>query len=190
MRLRTRVHRLERLLPGPPPPTPEALREQRRWTEVVRRFVGGLERALPLLAESEQRAVQQALEDHAEGRGGALTRWLRDLRAGRCRLPGLAPEAMKALLLGWFHPDADSGMVCNQCGLEYPHRKSPPLGTWRLLPGKVPFRGPPPWYDLPRLFDACPGCGASTDAMTWSHLTGDADLPWKALDGWVGRDGR
>jgi hypothetical protein len=80
----------------------------------------------------------------------------------------------------------DNGQVCNVCGVEYPHLKRPPPGTWRALPGKVAFKDPPPWYDLPRAFDACPGCGASTYDRTWSHLTEDKNLPWKALDGWTG----
>src|SRR3984957_7253846 len=63
-------------------------------------------------------------------------------------------------------------------------------------PGKLPgghFRyeqphvDPPPWYDLPEIFKTCPHCCASTRDVTYSHLTEGMDLPWKALDGWMGR---
>ena len=78
-------------------------------------------------------------------------------------------------------------MVCNQCGLEYPRLKAPPMETWKLLPGKTPFKDPPPWYDLPCIFKSCPNCNASPYDATYPHQTRDNTLPWMKLDGWVGR---
>ena len=94
---------------------------------------------------------------------------------------------MKAVVLSWFHPTWTLSLtVCNQCGLQYPRLKTPPPHTWKVLPGKVPHVDPPPWYDLPEIFKACPHCGASNRDVTYSHLTEGMDLPWKALDGWMG----
>jgi hypothetical protein len=182
MRLRTRVDRLERRMPPPPPDRRE---ERRRWSEIARRFMRQTANAFAISTEAEQTQVAEALKEFVAQRGGPMRQWMRNLQEGHCRLPELTPEAMKAALLSWFRPDLDCGKVCNRCGLEYPDLKPPPLNEWRLLPGRIPFEGPPPWYDLPRLFDACPNCGASTYDTTWSHLTENKDLPWKALDGWM-----
>jgi hypothetical protein len=106
-----------------------------------------------------------------------------------CRLPELTPAAMKELLPAWLAPEADGGMVCRQCGLKYPKHKSPPLSEWKLLPGKKPMEGLPPWYDPPYLFEACPGCGASRHEVDWPFQA-TCDLPWKQLDGFVGQEKR
>jgi hypothetical protein len=120
-----------------------------------------------------------------------LDNWLRDPTDGRSRLPDLTAPVMKAVVLSWFHPDLDTfSYVCNHCGPQYPRLRAPPPNTWKVLPGKVPNVDPPPWYDLPELFKACPHCAASTRDATYSHLTGDIDLPWKALDGWMGQGRR
>jgi hypothetical protein len=71
-------------------------------------------------------------------------------------------------------------------GLEYPHHRSPPLSTWKLLPGRRPFDGAPPWYDLPEFFASCPHCGASRYEMDRPHLVPKHDYPWKQLDGYAG----
>jgi hypothetical protein len=63
------------------------------------------------------------------------------------------------------------------------------LSEWKLLPGKKPMKGPPPWYDLAYLFEACPGCGASRHEVDWPFQTG-YDLPCKQLDGFVGQENR
>ena len=187
MKLHTRLDRLEQRLPPPP----DDREEQRRWNRIASRFMRQTDRALALATETEQKQVAEALNDFVTQNRGPLARWLGDLREGRCRLPELSPEVMKAALLAWFHPDIDYSKVCNHCGLEYPDLKAPPMNEWRVLPGKVPQEGPPPWYDLPRVFDVCPGCGASTYDITWSHLTEGRDLPWKSLDCWLGaRPGR
>jgi hypothetical protein len=186
MHVRSKLERLERQLPPPPPPSPEDRRRQRRWARITRRFFDLVEQAAPLMNEVEQQQIGDALEACFEKLDGPLRPWVRNLQFGRCRLPELTPEVMKAVLFSWFHPDIENEMTCNHCGLAYPHLNPGPQSTWRRLPGKIPFESPPPWYDLPRVFDACPCCGASTYDMTWSHLTQEMDLPWKKLDGWMG----
>jgi hypothetical protein len=64
--------------------------------------------------------------------------------------------------------------------LEYPHRQMP-ISEWKVLPGKIPREGPPPWYDVPDFFRACPGCGASTLETDWAHLP-IPQRPWMNLD--------
>jgi hypothetical protein len=95
---------------------------------------------------------------------------------------------MRDLLLGWLHRQADGGIVCTACGLEYPRHKSPPLSEWRLLPDKRPLEGAPPWYDLPELFHACPCCGQSPcgSGMDWPHLIDGKRYPWMIQGGYVG----
>jgi hypothetical protein len=94
---------------------------------------------------------------------------------------------MKDLLVAWLSPEPDGGRVCNRCGLEYPRHRVPPVGTWRLLPGKQPGVGPPPIYDLPELFQSCPGCSASRYDCDWPHLVTGNHHVWKELDGYVGQ---
>jgi hypothetical protein len=87
---------------------------------------------------------------------------------------------MKELLLAWLSPQADGGVVCRHGGLEYPRHRSPPLGEWRLLPGRKALEGPPPWYDLPELFACCPNCGGSCRDIDWPYRTPECRRPWKA----------
>jgi hypothetical protein len=141
------------------------------------------------MSEVEQHQVVEALKASSEKCDGPLRRWVLNLQEGRCRLPELTPPVMKAVLFSWFRPGIDFEMTCNQCGLAYPHLDPGPTSSWRILPGRIPHQSPPPWYDLPRVFDACPNCGASTDDITWSHLADEMDLPWKKLDGWMGQKG-
>jgi hypothetical protein len=139
-----------------------------------------LEAALALMSEEEGQRVVDALEQFNDRQAGPFAGWFRDLAKERCRLPDLAPTAMKAVLLAWLSPECDSiARVCRQCGLEYPDHKRPPLSEWKLLPGKVPQQGPPPWYDLPDFFDACPGCGASIRDFDWATAVEGSSAPWK-----------
>jgi hypothetical protein len=160
MKLQVRISRLEKLLP-PRMLVQDIQLNQRRWGKVVDRFGLLIEQALPLMTDSEQESVDQALNQILENCSSPYEGWLSNLREGRCRLPELKPEAMKVLLLAWLSPDDDSlSVVCNQCGLEYPHRWGPP-----------------------GFFAACPGCGASSRDMNWSHLTDLTHRPWKEMDG-------
>jgi rubredoxin len=187
MRLQRRVARLEkRWLANPPVPPEDGSREE-RWESVVTRLDRLVRQADELLTDAEREQVRHAIQQLGDGLGGPYADWLKHLREGMCRLPDLTPAVMKDFLLAWLAPEANGGMVCRQCGLEYPQHKSPPLSEWKLLPGKRPFEGPPPWYDLPYLFEACPSCGASRHEVDWWFQT-FYDLPWKQLDGFVGQE--
>jgi hypothetical protein len=110
-----------------------------------------------------------------------------DVLRGRSRVPpDLTPETAAALVKAWLHPGTDKNFpeVCETCGLESPYHASPPLDQWKLLPGKYPGVGEPPWYDLPRHFAACPHCGAK--GMMWACRILERTYPWMALDGYVG----
>ena len=151
------------------------------------RFCRLLGQAEDLFSPDEDAAVEQGFRPLTEGRvlEGPYGRWLGHLMEGRCRLPELNPEAMKALLLAWLSSEVEGSWVCRGCGLEYPHRKAP-LSQWRLLPGKVPLVGSPPWYDLPAFFRACPHCGASDFDVEWAHPVTGGGRAWQELDGYVG----
>ena len=186
MRWQRRLVRLEQLWPAPPPPSKEDLRRKKRWISVVQRFGRLLGQAAKLMTVSEQERVGLDLDQIVTGFSGPFANWLTNLREGMCRLPELTSSAMKEVLLALLSPEADQGMVCRQCGLEYPQHKDPPLSQWKLLPGRQPMEGPSPWYDLPYLFAACPGCGASRDEVDWPHLIGERCYPWQQWEGYVG----
>jgi len=151
------------------------------------RLLGTTWQALPLMTEAEQEEVTCGLEQMCEWFKGPFGGWTHDLYLGRCRMPELSPETIKAVLLAWLSPEADGGMVCRGCGLEYPRHRSPPMNQWRVLPGKIPLQGPPPWYDLPEFFQACPNCGTSRFEIDWPHLVPDTERPWMNLDGFMGK---
>jgi hypothetical protein len=92
-------------------------------------------------------------------------------------MPELTPETMKELLFAWLDPEVGQPMVCKQCGLEYPRLRRPESQA-------MPAPSFP--YEIPRLFDACPACGASRYDTTWPDRVPHNDLARKALDGWLG----
>ena len=187
MSVRTRVARMERHFPPPAPPSPEELQRESCWKKIERRLIALVRESDKLLTEAESARISAVEKDYKDDRNIPLGSWLRDLQLGRSRLPKLTAPVMKAVLLSWYHPALDSfSLVCNQCGLQYPRLKALPPHTWNGLPGKVPNVDPLPRHDLPELFKTCPHCGASTHDATCSHLTEGMDLPWKALDGWIG----
>jgi hypothetical protein len=188
MRLQRRVARLERLWPAPPPPLPEDNLRKKRWASVAHRFVLLARQAGELMCDAEREQVRLAVKQLMDNFGGPFAAWVRHLQDGWCRLPELQPAVMKELLLTWLRPEVDGGMVCSQCGLEYPKHKYPPTSEWKLLPGKKPREGPPPWYDLPQFFSACPNCGASSYDIDWPHLIRECCRPWMELDGFAGRE--
>ena len=182
---RKRLAKLDVLLPQAP--TVDVKERQIRCRQVVRRLARLCEQACELMTEGEQIKVAEGFRQWVEAEQGPYAWWFRELFQGHCRLPELAPATMKELLVAWLSPDCDSmTRVCRGCGLLYPQPRVPPLNEWKLLPGKVPQVGPSPWYDLPVFFPSCPGCGASTLDIDWSHLVDQADRPWMALDGYVG----
>jgi hypothetical protein len=183
--MRSRVVELERRLPAPP--IPEDAERKKRRHRVQQRLDRLCQEASRLLTEEQARNVQEALKHWDDARWGPYARWFRELLGGRCRLPELAPPTMKELLLAWLSPDCDNfTSVCRGCGLLRPNKRSSPWKEWKLLPGKVPLVGPPPWYDVPVFFEGCPGCGASANDMDWSHLVDGVHRPWMKLDGYVG----
>jgi hypothetical protein len=187
VKTRRRLERLEEKFPPLPPPPPGQAERERRRREVLSRWVRLTRSALELLVCAEEGdRVARALAELADDWRGPYAHWLGDLADGRCRLPELTPEAMKALLLAWLSDEVDFACVCTGCGLEYPHHRPPPLGEWQCLPGKRPLVGPPPWYDLPAFFRACPHCGASDRDVEWAHLVKSGGRAWQALDGYVG----
>ena len=186
MRLTRRLEVLERLHPPPPPSRLEDDARLRRKQQVVKRWMRLVKAAVPLVPDKQVDGVRAAFGDLRERVGGPYGTWLRDLFAGNCRLPDLAPVATKDLLLAWLSPEVEGGMVCQECGLEYPRHKSPPLSQWKLIPGRLPFEGTPPWYDLPEFFRTCPHCGTRSFEADWPHLVPKYDRPWQRLDGYVG----
>jgi hypothetical protein len=186
MRVRQRLVRLERKFPAPPPPRPEDLARVQRWQQIAQRLMKMLEQALPLLDEGQQAQVMEGMAKFFDERDGPYKSWLQHVVDGWCRLPEVSPEAGQALLLAWLSPEVDGGTVCKHCGLEYPHHRKPPLSEWKVLPSKIPLQGPPPWYDLPEFFQACPSCGASRFEMDWPHLIQDKHNAWMECDGYMG----
>jgi hypothetical protein len=187
MSMKRRVARLEQRLPPTPQPAQEDLLRQQQWGEILRRWEALYQAAVPLLADAEREGVAAAFAELAGAFRGPYATWLGHLDKGWCRLPQLPPTVMKDLLLTWCSPAVDGGQVCNRCGLEYPCHKRPPLSEWKVLPGKKPLEGSPPWYDLPEFFPACPCCGAALFDITWPHRTVESSHPWQELDGYVSR---
>jgi hypothetical protein len=185
VRLQSRLDRAERQLPAPPALTPRDRQLVRRRRAVAQRFTDLVRGATALMSELEAGRVSEALESYQNGAHAPLDRWLDDLHAGRCRMPALPPVAMKELLLAWLHPLVGQPMVCNQCGLEYPRlRRAGSPGASRVAHPLPPASASP--YEVARLFDTCPACGAARYDTTWPSCTSGKDLPWKALDGWTG----
>jgi hypothetical protein len=185
MTLRSRVDRVERQLRAPPALAPRDRQLVRRRRAVARRLSDLVRGATALMGESEGRRVNDALESYLSGTRAPLDRWLDDLHAGHCRLPALTPAVMKELLLAWLHRLVGQPMVCDQCGLEYPRLRRPGLPAAPRLVDPLPPASAF-GYQVARLFDACPACGASRYDTTWPHCTAGKELPWQSLDGWTG----
>jgi hypothetical protein len=159
-----------------------------RWGQVMDRWNELAGKAATLMDEADLDRVNGAIEQ-TNRLTGPYDPWLRDLVEGRCRLPEVSAQAMGDLLLPWLHPQAEGGIVCTACGLEYPRHKYPPLSEWKLLPGKHCGEGPPPWYDLPEFFTSCPHCGGSPygAGVDWPHLVAGKTYSWMDRDGYVGK---
>jgi hypothetical protein len=113
----------------------------------------------------------------------ALSRWLFSVVCLHSRIPPeVTPETMARLVAVYTeHPEkVDTyAIVCDGCGLLRPKRKYPPLSEWKLLPGKLPNQGPPPWFALPEFFDRCPHCDA--EPWTWEGRVEEKHHPWREL---------
>lgn len=185
MTMKARLRRVQGKAPSPPPKEDKEM--SRKWKALVKRWADLADDALELMSDEEKDRADPALgmllEEGVDR--GPYWRWLYDLACGWCRMPAVTPEVMKALLLAWLSPEVDGAVVCNGCGLEYPQHRRPPFNDWKLLPGKTPGVGEPPWYDLQEFFHACPHCGASCRDIDWPHLVEEHDHAWKDLDGYV-----
>jgi hypothetical protein len=169
MTMRRRITRQEQKLP---PPRPDEALRHNRWEKVWTRFFRQLEQAAALLSPEEEQSVGKALGDLADvgwfdggdlddhGLCSPYVCWLQHLQNGWCRLPKLSPAAMKELVVAWSSPAVSSGVVCQSCGVEYPHLNYQPV------------------------FAACPGCASRE--WDWAHLIEGYDRAWKKLDGYVG----
>lgn len=194
MSLKTRVARLQNLCPAPPAPDPDEKLRVERYLKIYKRFVRLVDEAEILMTAEERQRLSEAIPKLLEAHS-PLALWESDLMQGHCRLPPeISAPVVKDLLLAWASPDCDDQhrFVCLRCGMEYPHRKTPPSSQWKLLPGKVHGQGEPPWYDLPVFFRICPNCGASSYVpnVNWAHLIDQESYPWMKMDGCVGLSGR
>ncbi len=175
-----RLEQLERRAPASlevPSLDPEA---EKRLERTLGRLQHLMVAAGELMSEEEVQQVTQALAEWNADERGPFADWMHDLMWERSCVPEMPAEAMRTLLLAWLSPERSTfSRVCRHCGLEYPDHRYPPHSEWKVLPGKVPLEGEPPWYDLPDFFTACPGCGASVREFDWAHLIGN-DAPWKA----------
>jgi hypothetical protein len=187
MSLLDRLARLERL--SGIQERREQLEQERRHATKVRklldRFSAILDAAWPHLAEEDQSTLEAAMQAVADDPKALdhwpLLTWMDSVRSGTSRLPELSAEVSAALIRAWLSSELDERQwTCKQCGLLRPCRKQPPMNTWKLLPGRYPLKGPPPWYDLPPdFFAVCPACGA--EDADWSHLVANEHLSWKSL---------
>jgi hypothetical protein len=94
-----------------------------------------------------------------------LGRWLYDVCELDCRIPpDIDREAFGSVLDVFLTRREGIDHYFNLCpatGLRVPRvGKQDGTHPWKVLPGKTPLVGPPPWYDVPEFFAACPGCGA------------------------------
>jgi hypothetical protein len=141
--------------------------EWRSWPDAYAAFV------LAMPTDWRGRVVQ-AVAGHSNDVAATVGGWFLDVWRGHSRIPpGIPAEALERLLdVHFSKPDLHNiAMVCDGCGLGRPRRKSPPLSTWKLKPGRQAMDGKPGSpYDLPpEYFDACPGCGCAE--YSWSTTT-------------------
>jgi hypothetical protein len=131
----------------------------------------------PLPAERPGLSVYEAQ------RWGWLHGWLIAATRLECRLPpDVAPDALGRVIRVYLERYTEVAIpgrdVCSGCGLERP-RRHVPMDQWKVLPGKVPGEGPPPWYEHQDFFPACPHCG---DKVAWPlGRTLEQPFPWRDL---------
>jgi hypothetical protein len=114
--------------------------------------------------------------------------WLHDLCELRSRVPpDISPEKLRSVVDVFLsrREQIDSHFgICPATGLRLPRVKSSPGRDWKVLPGKTPLVGPPPWYDCPEFFDSCPGCGADKYGILRCQLVSEKAVrqqDWRAL---------
>jgi hypothetical protein len=190
MTLRRRLARLEALHP---PPSPEERLRMERTAIIYDRWDQLLRDAWPLLDDSQKArvnaAVKQLHEDYTlpyYSRWSPYYGWFFGLLIGWSRLPMLAPETMRDLLLTWVDENVARGFPCRGCGLAYPFRYYSPPDPEAERFFVYPNGQPPP--RLPEFFLACPHCGLPNTEILENDELEPQDYPWKHLDGYVGRD--
>jgi hypothetical protein len=167
----------------PPAVLAARVAEARRWPKAMTSFL------LATPKELRDRVVTSGFRDPMGeyDREGWLTRWVWDLVNLRSRVPpGIDPEAFGQVVL--IHLERRREMnsfhgVCPRTGLRVPRVKRHPGDPWKVLPGKVPCQGPPPWYDCPEFFSTCPGCGALKYGILQCQLASEPanSQDWPAL---------
>jgi hypothetical protein len=183
MTMRQRLARLEARLP--PPPSPDILLDLERCAPIFDRWDLLVAAAFELMCPDEQGQVNQALRQMHETCLGPYGIWFWRLWEGRCRLPELAPQVMKDLLLAWLSPEVASGYLCERCGLLYPFhywpRRSEPT-LWADVSQGLPVPEP-----LPEFFTTCPHCGCPKSDLGWPADNENDEPAWKDLDGCASR---
>jgi hypothetical protein len=153
--------------------------ELRRWPTALVTFF----RLLPEGLRAPVATSEALTGNHTFGNPW-LNRWLFSVVCFRSRLPPEMAQDTMARLVAVYTEQAEKvdscgACVCAGCGLLRPRHKSPPLSEWKVLPGKVPGVGSPPWSDLPEFFDRCPHCGA--DGWTWESRVDEEHHSWRDL---------
>jgi hypothetical protein len=182
MTMRQRLTRLEARLP--PPPSPEIQLQMQRCGPIFDRWHDLGAAASELMCPEEQDRVLRAVQQLHETWLGPYGVWFWYLCEGRCRLPMLAPQVMKDLLLAWLSPDVASGYLCERCGLLYPFRYWPRRSEptlWADVPQGLPVPEP-----LPEFFTTCPHCGCAKSDLGWPADDENDEPAWKDLDGCAG----
>ena len=128
----------------------------------------------------EQVRVHEGIKELHEGPLNTYGDWFASLCLGLSRLPELAPEVMKDLLVVRVFHEVAGSYVCTDCGLEYPFRQWPEDTDSQL------WLEPPRGHgdaDPPEFYAACPHCGGIDKEIAGSNRVAGQDFPWKYLDG-------
>jgi hypothetical protein len=178
--LTRRLARLEARLP--PPPSPELLRQLELCAPLFDRWDRLGAAAFALMTPDEQIRVHQGVKELHEGPLNNYGDWVASLCLGLSRLPELAPEVMKDLLVIRVFNEVAGSFVCVDCGLEYPFRQ------WPEDPDSQLWLEPPRGHSdavPPEFYPACPHCGGTNKEIAGSDRVAQQAYPWKSMDGYV-----
>ena len=126
----------------------------------------------------EQVRVHEGIKELHEGPLNTYGDWFASLCLGLSRLPELAPEVMKDLLVVRVFNEVAGSFVCTACGLEFPFRQWPELPPLDKTVAGLPIRA----EDPPEFFSACPHCGGTNKEIAGSNRVTEQDYPWKRID--------
>jgi hypothetical protein len=170
---KNRLARLEQK--APPAPAPPSQPGRERIDRTFARLSRMVEAALALMSAEDGARVERAVTQWNAIEPSPLDGWFTHLGDGKCALPEVTPEVMRALLRAWLAPECDDhGRVCVRCGLEYPCYKRPPLSALPVRQGQEPQQ-----RLVTDFFAACPGCGVSTREIDWPWLVAPNIYPWQ-----------